>query len=258
MGGLWNYTPSDAAAAKSLSLPQTSPHVGLPKPVWNGSRELTNGHSKDTGNGPTPHFVSPLYDRLETNIPRGLMGFSDLDWPPDCPLFPTHDQVLEYIQRYAEDVRHLVQFQTQVVDVRKNSENTWQVRKQEIVREGEGENSEETFDAVAVASGHFDVPYIPPVQGMEEFNRAHPGVISHSKFYRKPEHYPGQKVIVVGSSASGVDIGAQIATECKSPLLQSQDTDLCAEAEEQSRLVNKPRILEYVVQDRCVRFADGR
>lgn len=186
------------------------------------------------------------------------MGFSDLDWPQDCPLFPIHGQVLQYIERYAEDVRHLILFRTQVIDVRLDNEEKWRVRKQEVVPSGDGAVSEETFDAVAVASGHFDVPYVPPVRGMVEFNQAHPEVISHSKYYRKPEHYRGKKVIVVGTSASGVDIGAQIASECKSPLLQSQDTDLCVEAEELPAKVDKPRIDEFIVHDRSVMFADGR
>lgn len=186
------------------------------------------------------------------------MGFSDLDWPKGRPLFPLHDQVLEYIEEYARDVEHLISFRTQVLDARQAEDGRWRVKTQEVVEGGDGAASEDTFDAVAVASGHFDVPYVPPVRGMEDWNRAYPEVITHSKFYRKPEDYAGMKVIVVGNSASGVDIGAQIATTCKAPLLHSLDVDLCAEAEETEARVNKPRIEEYIADERSVRFADGR
>lgn len=257
MGGLWNYTPCDAAIVKSQTIPQTSPHTGRPTPLWRGSTvsggSLTNRHVRDG-----PEFLSPLYDRLETNIPRGLMGFSDLDWPQDRPLFPTHDQVLQYIEAYAKDVEHLITFKTQVLEVRKGSDQRWRVKTQQVTPDGNGVTSEQIFDAVAVASGHFDVPYIPPVPGMEEWNRAYPEVLSHSKFYRTPENYAGKTVIVVGNSASGVDIAAQIARNCKAPLLHSLDVDLCAEAEEAEARVNKPRIEEFVVKDRSVRFADDR
>lgn len=212
-----------------------------------------NGHGTEGA-----AFLSPLYDRLETNIPRGLMGFSDLDWPKNRPLFPTHDQVLEYIETYAKDVQHLIAFQTQVVDARQDEDGRWQIKTQQISPGEDAPISAETFDAVAVASGHFDVPYIPPVPGMETWNKAYPEVISHSKFYRKPENYKGKKVIVVGSSASGVDIAAQVATMCKAPLHHSLDLDLCAEAEEMPTRINKPRIDEFILDDRSVRFADGR
>lgn len=242
---------------KSQSIPQTSPHVGLPKLVRHQKvAGKGNGRSEPANDGAT--FLSPLYDRLETNIPRGLMGFSDLDWPGERPLFPTHDQVLQYIETYAGDVRSIVSLSTQVVDVRRDGEGQWRVQTRAVTPDESGAVEEERFDAVAVASGHFEVPYVPPVPGMEEWNRMYPEVISHSKFYRRPEDYAGKRVIVVGNSASGVDIGAQIASTCKLPLLHSLDVDLCAEAAETEVRLNKPRIEEFVLQDRSVRFADGR
>ncbi|KAK6400163.1 monooxygenase [Oleoguttula sp. CCFEE 5521] len=44
--------------------------------------------------------LTPLYDRLETNIPRDLMGFSDLEWPDDTQLFPNHETVLDMPKMY--------------------------------------------------------------------------------------------------------------------------------------------------------------
>lgn len=247
VGGLWNYTRCDADVVRSQTVPQTSPHTALPRP-------LRRHGFKEDGTS----FLSPLYDRLETNIPRGLMGFSDLDWPEDRPLFPTHDQVLEYVEAYGEELKHLVSFSTQVVDVRQGDDGRWRVKTQRVLLEADSPVTEESFDAVAVASGHFDVPYIPPVPGIEAWNKAYPDVVSHSKFYRKPEDYKDKKVIVVGNSASGGDIGGQIATTCKAPLLHSLDIDLCAEAEETTVRLNKPRIEEFVLERRTVRFADGR
>lgn len=147
-------------------------------------------------------FMSPLYDRLETNIPRGLMGFTDLNWPHESQLFPKHETVMEYIEQYAEEVRNLIKFQTQVMDVRlqdDSGQEQWAVKTQKVERNEVQEEETEVFDAVVVANGHFNVPYIPRVPGMQEWSNKYPGSISHSKFYRRPEEYAG-KVSFHGSA----------------------------------------------------------
>lgn len=50
----------------------------------------------------------------------------------------------------------------------------------------------EWFDAVVVASGHYSVPYIPRIDGLEEFARARPGAVIHSKHYRGRDAYRGK------------------------------------------------------------------
>lgn len=50
----------------------------------------------------------------------------------------------------------------------------------------------EEFDAVVVASGHYSVPYMPAIEGLEEFARAYPGSVEHSKSYRGPDRYRGK------------------------------------------------------------------
>ena len=200
--------------------------------------------------------MTPLYDRLETNIPRGLMGFSDLEWPEDSQLFPRHETVLGYIERYAEDVKQLIQFRRRVLDVSLARDERWLVKTQAVSREG-SDIVEETFDAVIVANGHYNVPYIPEVPGIERWSAAYPGTISHSKFYRNPDQYAGKKVIVVGNSASGIDIGAQIQPVCKPPmLLSSKSESMMANAASPTQM-EKPPIAEYIVEDRTVRFEDG-
>jgi cation diffusion facilitator CzcD-associated flavoprotein CzcO len=185
------------------------------------------------------------------------MGFSDLSWPKDTQLFPKHSQVLSYLQKHAEEVLHLVNFNTQVQSVRQDQAGTWKVTTQKISQISQ-EVQEETFDAVIVGNGHYDVPKLPNVAGIETFNAAYPSIITHSKFYRVPEVYTGKKVIIVGNSASGIDIGSQIATVCALPLLQSQKSESYLKVGDGSpSIVEKPEIIEYMLQDRTVRFADG-
>lgn len=47
----------------------------------------------------------------------------------------------------------------------------------------------EWFDAVVVASGHFSVPYIPAIKGLEELEKSRPGSVLHSKHFRGRELY---------------------------------------------------------------------
>ena len=121
----------------------------------------------------------------------------------------------------------------------------------------EGVPRVETFDAVVVASGHFNVPYIPSVPGIRTWYEAYPDSISHSMFYRRPEEYTSKKLIVVGNSASGVDIAGQIATVCTLPLLQSQKSESFLKPDKSSSKVEKPEIVEYILEKHQVRFTDG-
>lgn len=186
------------------------------------------------------------------------MAFSDQSWPNDTQLFPKHTQVLTYLQRHSQEVQHLIQFNTQVQSIRETPAGTWTVKTQRISQDSSPATKEETFDAVIVGNGHYDVPKLPDVPGIEAFSKAYPNIITHSKFYRVPEIYAGKKVIIVGNSASGIDIGSQIATVCALPLLQSQKSESYLKVGEGSpSIVEKPEIVEYTIDNRSVRFADG-
>lgn len=287
VGGLWNYTPcdiEDVAAARDMRIPQTKPYLEEEEEETEEERGR-----KGKGKGRGGDVLTPVYSRLETNIPRDLMGFSDLAWKNDLQLFPKHEDVLQYLKEYAEDVLQipgLVECGVKVVSVelvqteKEISRGKWEVTTtksfQQDDQEEEEESKTEIFDAVICASGHYDVPYIPSVPGIEAWNAQHPNRITHSKFYRLPENYTGKKVIVVGNSASGVDIGAQVAKYCKGRLIMSSrsesflkvpDTTAAAKAKEEPRYIEKPEIVEYLLDEeekeeeeegkRSVKFSDG-
>ena len=76
-----------------------------------------NGHAYPQFDENGLEFESPLYDYLETNIPKQLMAYSDQPFGDNLPLFPGHDAVLDYLELYADEIRHLIRFHTQVVKV---------------------------------------------------------------------------------------------------------------------------------------------
>ena len=69
-GGVWNYTaevPSD-----NIEIPQINPHHPLEEPLWRTST-YKDGECRQSRKQAT--FISPMYERLETNIPHTLMAY---------------------------------------------------------------------------------------------------------------------------------------------------------------------------------------
>lgn len=160
--------------------------------------------------------------------------------------------------QYSQDVRHLIRFSTQVKTVllrREGSNDRWDIETENLL---DGKKSKDTFDAVVVANGHYATPFIPNVKNIKEFNAAHPGVISHAKTYRVPEDYTGKKVLVVGNASSGLDIASQISRHSKSPLLLSVHEPTPDENLDHVRAEEVPAIEEFLVEEKGVRFTDGR
>lgn len=70
--------------------------------------------------------------------------------------------------------------------------------------------SKQTIEAefVCVCNGHYEEPNSPNIEGIDTFK----GVITHSHTYRNPQEFKGKTVALLGASASGVDLGSEIAS----------------------------------------------
>ncbi|KAL8969984.1 MAG: hypothetical protein Q9183_001732 [Haloplaca sp. 2 TL-2023] len=252
-GGVWNH--ASRAPREELRVPQTNPHQPLEEPTWVDDHDID---SESTAIKPV--FTTPIYDTLESNIPHFLMRHSDDPSLENEPLFAGHESVLRYLNTYAEPVRHLIRFCTQVYDIRRDSENgqdRWLVCTRDLKSH---KVMERYYDAVAVASGHHYVPRLPDISGIRAWNEAYPKVISHSKYYRAPEEFKDKKVVVIGNSASGSDIAAQIGTVSKHPVLNSKRSEAPEFRREISWKHEVPEIVEFLPPTsarQAVRFANG-
>ncbi|RMZ83294.1 hypothetical protein DV738_g1346, partial [Chaetothyriales sp. CBS 135597] len=173
-----------------------------------------------------------IYPLLETNIAAAAMEYSAEPIPdtrsewsiqrhgPDTPF--RHHSV---IQQWLEDLvnrngyQDLVEYNTTVERVRKNSgDGKWEVVLRKPADDQQDYWWKEEFDAVIDASGHYNVPYIPPTPGLVDFANAYPGSVEHTKSFRGVEKYRGKRVIIVGASISGPDLAAALAGITASPL----------------------------------------
>ncbi|KAH7135352.1 hypothetical protein B0J11DRAFT_556211 [Dendryphion nanum] len=261
-GGIWNYT-ADQKDEDLFTIPQTNAKGKHQNPLWLDQQSSGLNGESDGQKRPkaTASFLSPVYQNLETNIPRGLMGFQDLDWPQDSQLFPKHETVLRYITDYGKEIQDLVQYETQVINVEAADHNVggkWTVTTRNLRDHGSNNFKSEVFDAVIVANGHFIVPSLPDIPNVKEWNAKYPGVITHSKYFRKPEDFAGKKVVVIGNSASGVDISNQIVSVCQQPLLWSFRSASMMKPPADARKTDFPPIARFLPDTRGVEFEDGR
>ena len=249
-GGVWNYLRDPVG---KIDIPQTNPHQPLDEPVC---QSLLNQNGI-TGDAQQSAFMSPMYEHLETNIPHSLMKFSDSPSLEDHQLFPSRETITQYLEDYGKDVRYLVSFQTQVTSIDQTQSGAHRVRFKNLQ---DGTVHEKRYDAVVIANGHYTVPSIPNMKGIKEWAQVNPGVITHTKFYRRPEPFANKKVLVVGNAASGTDIASQVGEVSKHPVLISQRSEnYLAFTAGYKEIV--PEIAEFLPKSqgrRGVRFVDGR
>ena len=254
MGGIWNLSKPERS--KRIPIPQTNPRYGH-RPASQVANGPTNGnHSYDI----SLEFESPLYDYLETNIPKPLMAYSDKSFLDDLPLFPHHEDVLKYLEEYAEDVKHLIRFNHQVCNITLDSSSSQEVWQVEIEDLTSGITTSDRYDAVVIANGHYTVPSLPRINGIEAWNKSYPDTIIHSKAYRKPEDYTGQKVLVIGNSASGLDVAYQVSQHSRQPVLVSSRSASMFGMPPSSWRKDVGEVIEFLpstTHTRAVRFQDG-
>ncbi|GLD93296.1 hypothetical protein PINS_up001888 [Pythium insidiosum] len=147
-----------------------------------------------------------MYKSLRTNLPTAVMQLDGFPFPRGLRSFPSHRDVLAYIQDYAAEykVTDLVRFQSTVLSVHKAPapDARWTLS----VSSPERGEYDERVDKVVVCNGHFAVPFSPSVPGIERFE----GVTMHSHDYRSPEAFVHKRVLLIGFGPSGADISLEL------------------------------------------------
>ena len=135
------------------------------------------------------------YDRLRLHTVRWLSCLPGYRMPRSFGKWPTHERVLEYLERYA--AHHALEVRSGVEATRiSRADPGWLVETTDGPLE---------VERVVVATGFSNVPFVPEWPG--EFA----GSIVHSADYRNPAPYVGRRVLVVGAGNSGAEIAADLA-----------------------------------------------
>ena len=150
-----------------------------------------------------------MYRYLWSNGPKECLEFADYSFeehfgrliPSYPPRAVLHDYIVGRVER--SGVRPYIRFETTVRWVSHDPESgKYSVRAHDLKTDT---YSEEEFDWVINASGHFSTPNVPAFEGLEKF----PGRVMHSHDFRDAVEFEGKNLLVVGSSYSAEDIGIQ-------------------------------------------------
>ncbi|KAJ3456328.1 hypothetical protein MRS44_016351 [Fusarium solani] len=236
-GGTWIYDPNP-------SIPPIQPG-GLPADIDRPLDIPTNLPTTAPPSQQERYSHTPIYDNLtlvelptfrmesltesRTNVPDIAMSFSDIrfSYGPFVPHYVPRQYIENYFSLHKTD--EFLSLNTTVEDVSQlplspgASLKRWKLtlRKYEPLR-GVDVWWEEEFDAVIIANGHYSIPWVPVVTGLEAYMEKFPGRVVHSKFYRSPHLYTNKKVLIIGNSTSGHDVTVDLLQAVHLPVYQSR------------------------------------
>ena len=141
------------------------------------------------------------WDSLKLFTPRGYSSLPGHPFPGDPDDYPSRDEVIGYLERYAETFELPIELNSQV---RRLSHEGGR-----FVLDGDGRRV--TADQVVVATGPFQTPYVPKLA--DELDS---GVWqAHSTGYRRPDDVPEGTVLVVGGGNTGFQIAKELSATHK-------------------------------------------
>ncbi|RFU25906.1 hypothetical protein B7463_g10431, partial [Scytalidium lignicola] len=244
-GGTWIYDPDPT--------PELSIHPGsLPLEI-DPPLEIPAELPKITAPNAQERFSkTPIYDSLTTNVPDIAMCFSDSRFPYG-PFVP-HHVPRQYIENYfsSHQLDQLLVLSTTVEDVSKtpplspDDAEQWKLtlRKYDHARRADVW-WEDIFDAV------------PQVKGLKAYIDKFPGRVVHSKYYRSPISHSSKKVVVIGNSASGRDVAAELVSTAHLPVYQSRRSKSKWDGDEPPPGIAWKSVIKEFQLDGRIIFEDG-
>ena len=138
------------------------------------------------------------WDSLTLFTPRRYSALPGLPFPSDPDGYPTRDEVIAYLKRYAETFDLPVELESEVKQLQRGDDGRFRL-------EVDGRTT--TADQVVVATGPFQTPYVPKLAEKlsgELFQ-------THAVGYRRPDDVPRGTVLVVGGGNTGFQIAKELS-----------------------------------------------
>ena len=144
------------------------------------------------------HSWRGRYDRLRLNSSRWFSGLPGASYPSSGGVFPARDDVVGYLERYAEHHELAVRLRTSVSRIDRDGDGF-------VVRTSSGDVP---ADQVVVATGYARAGVVPAWPGRSRFE----GTLIHAADYRNPAPFRDRDVLVAGAGCSGMEIAYDLAT----------------------------------------------
>lgn len=141
------------------------------------------------------------YDSLRLFSPAGFNSLPGLPFPGDPERYPHRDEVVAYLEQYADRLAVEIRTRARVTAVTAQDEGGGF-----LVETADGQQIDAA--GVVATSGAFDTPHLPDLPGQEDFA----GQIQHVANYRHPSEHAGKKVVVVGAGNSAVQVGHELTS----------------------------------------------
>ena len=138
------------------------------------------------------------YDRLCLHTVKELSHLPFVPFPEHYPRYVSRRQLVEYYEQYAQRFSIKPEFGKQVITAQRSAAG-WRVE----TKDGTTYHTQH----LVVATGVNRVPKIPTYPDQEIFN----GTVQHSRLYRNPDPYRGQRVVVIGMGNTGAEIALDLA-----------------------------------------------
>ena len=152
-----------------------------------------------------------LWKTFKTNLSKYTCSFADLMWKNDAPMFPSQEDMYQYLCSYRENFipGECIREETVVTKITRLTNNAFEVKSSNIKT---AETFTELYDSVIVASGVFN----SPIMGTLDTSQFQ-GKVYHSAQYDSSRAYEGKNIAVVGASFSACEIAADLGIRgCKS------------------------------------------
>jgi putative flavoprotein involved in K+ transport len=143
------------------------------------------------------HVWRSRWDTLKLFTPAQYDALPGMAFPAPADTYPTKDPVADYLQAYVTAFDLPVRLNARVTRLVKTDDGF------------EVQTADNTFQArqVVVATGPFQVPFVPPMASKLDSSVAQ----VHSADYRNPQAIPDGAVLVVGGGNSGFQIAEELA-----------------------------------------------
>jgi putative flavoprotein involved in K+ transport len=142
------------------------------------------------------------WDSLTLFTPRRYSGLPGLPFPGDPDGYPTRDEVIAYLERYAETFELPIELNSEVKRLDLGDDGRFRL---------EVDGRTITADQVVVATGPFQTPYVPKLA-----ERLADDVFqTHAVGYRRPDEVPLGTVLVVGGGNTGFQIAKELSATHK-------------------------------------------